>query len=101
MKKHTPGPWITSEGSAHVLYGGSGTYTAIATPVECEGRFGTHPISREERKANARLIAAAPTMLAALEAAEAELEQHAHVAGVGVVLDDVRMAIAIATGGAE
>lgn len=60
MKKHTPGPW-------HVV-GPNNDRVAVRRDLviaDCHLILG--PMDRETREANARLIAAAPTMLAALE----------------------------------
>lgn len=58
--KHTPGPWHVGVGQAGVIvYNAKGW--AIANAVVYHGEH-----DREECKANARLIAAAPDMLAAL-----------------------------------
>lgn len=62
--KHTPGPW-------HVHH----PFSQRSESVETEVWAGTTPVAqvtnlyatREQREANARLIAAAPLMLAALE----------------------------------
>lgn len=69
--KHIPGPWMTvrSPASRHawLIYkthdGSNGVGTAIATT----GRW-TPSDFEEESEANARLIAAAPTMYEALQA---------------------------------
>jgi hypothetical protein len=56
MSRHTPGPWIyhwDGEGGAFVSGGGTAIADTVG-PTEC-------------RKANARLIAAAPEMLEALD----------------------------------
>ena len=56
---HTPGPWIVESGAV---------YTADHIPIAAMDREpgnGTQPV---ERDANARLIAAAPKLLEALEA---------------------------------
>lgn len=58
MSKHTPGPWATDGGDTVVAMGNQIVVTAPAP----DGA------SREEMKANARLIAAAPDLLAALKA---------------------------------
>ncbi len=57
MSKHTPGPWATDGGDTVVAMGNQIVVTAPAP----DGA------SREEMKANARLIAAAPDLLAVLE----------------------------------
>lgn len=50
---HTPGPWTISGASTIKTLGGNKTYIAS--------------IAKNDRPANARLIAAAPDLLAALE----------------------------------
>lgn len=69
MTKHTPGPWEVLDVVAHGLDIVSGTAEdgcEIATVhIECD--------TVEEAHANANLIAAAPTMLEALELAEKQL----------------------------
>lgn len=58
--QHTPGPWVYHAKTSTVQpYPGSGTICALSL--------------RGEREANARLIAAAPELLAALEKVDAYL----------------------------
>lgn len=70
MSAHTPGPWHAREWDFHAktsvgINGGPLGFIHIA---ECGG-MGHYPdISPEQEDANAQLIAAAPEMLAALEA---------------------------------
>lgn len=59
MSAHTPGPWHLSPLSRHVI-AASGLPIARMDDLEC-------PI--QQREANAHLLAAAPTMLAALQEA--------------------------------
>ena len=67
MSKHTPGPWIAAR------YDGYGPRTTIRQGCERTGmRIAstfetTSPQNIERNEANARLIAAAPAMLEALE----------------------------------
>jgi len=61
--QHTPGPWSQGEDNPLNIYG---NYASVANV------HGTHPTgasTEEEAIANARLIAAAPLMLAALRTA--------------------------------
>ena len=67
---HTPGPWYTSPQQGYVRYEG------VHGPNICGmDEFGG---PAEEAFANARLIAAAPEMLQALEACESLIEFYAH-----------------------
>ena len=71
--KHTPGPWTVENASGRMLWIG-------ALRIPDDERYGLHTIitgidiedltteARERKEANAHLIAAAPDLLAALEA---------------------------------
>ena len=61
--QHTPGPW-RNEGFENLVVNAADGSTIVGTP----GASPYAPLS--EHKANARLIAAAPDLLAALEDAE-------------------------------
>jgi hypothetical protein len=65
-QKHTPGPW--KHGGPTILSGGAWNLVVAILPTTIDPRptadAAAHTI--EEREANARLIAAAPDMLAAL-----------------------------------
>jgi hypothetical protein len=70
--KHTPGPWIASKFGFQVLTGDS--WTTICTlkdGAEWEDGRGNYEqeFAWQKQEANAVLIAAAPTLLAALEGA--------------------------------
>lgn len=56
---HTPGPWIRGARLLDVCAGAS-----VVATVACAS---SHPATEEQAHANARLIAAAPDLLAALE----------------------------------
>lgn len=67
MTKHTPGPWHVGCGRAsHIVYAADGYAVADAK---------TFHLKHESADANARLIAAAPDMLAALELAKSIVER--------------------------
>jgi hypothetical protein len=72
MIEHTPRPWSTDERSGHaygprdVIVGRDGERVAVVGTISVG--------SLEEAKANARLIAAAPDLLAAAKRALEELE---------------------------
>ncbi len=71
LPKHTPGPWIYSEADdqIHAASTGLGTYKKGGTiAVAIVSTWGGEP-PLQEAAANARLIAAAPELLAALELA--------------------------------
>jgi len=59
MAKHTPGNWVVGEGKAARIVYASDSY-AVADATVWHGGV-------EEAEANARLIAAAPDLLAALQ----------------------------------
>lgn len=69
MSKHTKGPWVTADGYGEKRYG-----TAVKSIHDdhlicsCTGYYG-----REGAEANARLIAAAPELLEALESLKCEV----------------------------
>jgi len=68
MAKHTPGPWVVVMSDLVRAQNGVFVADCEATPPHLRPAPPT-----EEAKANARLIAAGPVMLAALEAAYASL----------------------------
>lgn len=83
--KHTPGPWTVENPMGQHLWIVQANlapydWTPIATLTEDDSedamdRGSSRPISPVERDANAKLIAAAPALLAALQAFIPELEQ--------------------------
>ena len=90
--KHTPGPWYAlSEGVTDAAIG----YRAI---IDAHGYTVCNPSPMGE--ANARLIAAAPELLRALEFAKNELHYHPATRN-SEALEVVRAAIAKATGGEQ
>lgn len=67
MNTHTPGPWRIGDNGQTVF----GPPTALPAPVlVAELPFPSPRVPKEQRKANAALIAAAPELLAALEACQ-------------------------------
>ena len=60
--RHTPGPWRIGDGGATVF----GPRTNAPSPRTI-ANVGRGPLCTNETKANARLIAAAPELLAALD----------------------------------
>lgn len=101
--KHTPGPWTASNHGVtwRILAGEAGGFSRPIIARTCEAQ------TDAEAEANARLIAAAPELLAACETALTALDAaHAKLKGMGLipnpkpdpVRDCLRLAIAIATG---
>lgn len=86
MGEHTPGPWTVTK--AEVGY----NFREVVAPgfgVVCEvGDWSAH------NEANARLIAAAPDLLAALKAAVAELDEKTYGEDLCFDHDQMRAAIA-------
>jgi hypothetical protein len=94
--QHTPAPW-TTDGDAY-----SGNLDIIALTgriamLDCEFSAETEDVLT----ANARLIAAAPDLLAALQRALAAIEYYHAREGSPETLADARAAIAKATGGGQ
>lgn len=70
MSKHTPGPWVISNNSAFLIRAGdadTGRHIAQVGPANYHPSFAVD-------EPNARLIAAAPDLLEALEKAAAYIE---------------------------
>lgn len=94
MASHTPGPWVLGE-CRRMTVGGFGFPVADKDGNTPAFVASWRDNAAEEGSANARLIAAAPDMLAALKAAERWMS------GEGIAtdaLDMVRAAIARAEG---
>ena len=84
---HTPGPWHYETGDdGAVIYTG---FTIAKIPID-----------GSDWQSNARLIASAPDLLAALEAALEAVEYYDEREGAEKTLRQVRAAIAKANGGA-
>lgn len=68
--KHTPGPWNAKSAESHgtSVTGPSGISIAWSSTSMTVGKEGSYSIGYQEAAANARLIAAAPDLLAALKA---------------------------------
>lgn len=94
MTKHTPGPWAVNPINAQVDELRDGK----AIPV-CRMLWPTELRGEDETLKNARLIAAAPEMLAALQrlVRDAEITGIDKMAGWDVWFADARAAIAKAT----
>jgi len=96
MGKHTPGPWeygITREGGLAIWADNEPDHDADALAIACD-----RP-TRDETVDNARLIAAAPDLLAAAEAVLASLGWEEKRSGTTYAgSDKLRTAIAAARG---
>lgn len=67
--KHTPGPWITDDhfsDDRHVM-NGNGNGPAYIAKIPLTNSIGIRSDAYKSQEANARLIAAAPDLLAALQ----------------------------------
>lgn len=90
MSKHTKLPWSIRRrhGESSIIISSEGTPIVATVPLR--------DVSINEQDANARLIAAAPEMLDALETAEHQLaEQHVQISRILQLLDnhEVRAAL--------
>jgi len=99
MNKFTPGPWfavedIHDESDGFTYIAGYDIKSNGAEIVGCEGISG----DSAENLANARLIAAAPDLLGALEAAVTSMLDSGYNASESVVIRKARAAIARAKG---
>jgi len=72
MNKHTPGPWFVNDNplkmSEYCIFAESRGTAFGASVAIANQREGRNPLSQEEARANARLIAAAPDLLKELKA---------------------------------
>ena len=105
MSAHTPGPWaVTTVGSCHGIHPAASDNERDDICRVAPHNY--HPngwqAAKGEAEANARLIAAAPDLLAALRAlvGEADLGEIDHDDETRRLLDAARAAIAKAIGGA-
>jgi len=95
MMTHTPGPWTVGD---LINMGGYRDYYQISCSpehgdlnIEISNPFGTE---LEETKANARLIAATPDLLAALERLVADVDAEEYINQTAHSTDDYDMAFA-------
>lgn len=75
MSAHTPGPWVLIDDDFIYRLTDSGTQNRFWCQVSSVRRIHDGAAGDDEVAANARLIAAAPDLLAALKGALAALEQ--------------------------
>ena len=94
MSTPTPGPWSTdTAGCARVVVVHHGPWSEIIADVFA------YPHDARNRNANARLMAAAPDLLAALRECEGVLTAFRYEDGNENLLGKIRAAIAKAQGG--
>lgn len=74
MSNHTPEPWVWKEGTPYIVKEWNGRRVVIARVILPDWHENSDKAS-EEAGANARLIVAAPALLAAAEAALPYLRQ--------------------------
>ncbi len=107
MSKHTPGPWLIYDNGTFVYALGNGGTNVFWADVQSAG---SERASLSEKRANARLIAAAPELLDALKAAvdcgmvpnsSASEGGAARYSRQVIVADMIRDAIAKATEGKQ
>lgn len=104
--KHTPGPWaVYRPASDETVYeGGDSPATIRAGEIHVATMPGERPNLSPTQAANARLIAASPCLLSALEACRDAIQRLAKESPDGVPVwasaahDSARLAIAKATG---
>lgn len=94
MAEHTPGPWVITTGADDERIVTS-TWNADGLDDDVALVYGGNEADPVIREANARLIAAAPDLLAALEQALTFLYE---METVGFVVDDAEAAIRKARG---
>ena len=105
VTKHTPGPWGTLPEECDKPYirvrgtvlGRRYKVANVITPIY----DGVHEREAEETRANARLIAAAPDLLEALQTIAGHLDDTAACNSDKAMASTARAAIAKATGGAS
>ena len=98
MSKHTPGPWTAVKNSAYWEIDGPDDFGGVADT--CASSAGEPDFGRSMAlgEANARLIAAAPDLLAACKAAEYAANHVDCISAMQHALPAIRAAIAKAEG---
>lgn len=102
MSKHTPGPWVVFDGHFPGIDGDDGKFSVLIYGEELE-EGGIRGRTSEEIAANARLIAAAPDLLEALDSLKSAVVEGWYSNGEWWQegIDLASAAIAKAKGGAE
>lgn len=96
MSKHTPGPWVLSKEASvfHVGFNHGAGLCEVALVEAVETLEGRVMISPEQAEANARLIAAAPELLKALEHIQAMAGNPDASEGCRLIIKRARQAVA-------
>jgi hypothetical protein len=95
MSKHTPGPWLAVGAQVEIEDDSVPDICTCDPQVMRQSHLDWHPRTVE---ANARLIAAAPDLLEALEGTAALLEALGYAADTSLTVGAARAAIAKAKG---
>ena len=82
---HTPGPWIAEGEHGCVVYFKDPRAWPGYPPIVCRTSIANGQIERKQAQANARLIAAAPKLLEALEGAIPKLRHETEACAVARV----------------
>ena len=100
MSKHTPGPWVADfEAYPIMVRSKTETWPLLDELGNQEGESGAFVCNAGDNKANARLIAAAPELLEALEFIECVYRKNIVKEGEpSKTLNDLQSVIAKATG---
>jgi hypothetical protein len=99
--KHTPGPWIEKEWTECLtIFPHKGNEDEPGYPLATVHKDPKHGFTADRARANARLIAAAPDLLAALENLLNPIEKGWKVDDMTVRIEEARAAIAKARGDA-
>jgi hypothetical protein len=102
MSKHTPGPWKSVASNSHRTFNQisirpvTPAIKGMILPIAKVSTYDLSEYGGGTGSANARLISAAPDLLAALQEVEWEVEQYAE--GFELLWGKVAAAIAKATG---
>lgn len=101
--RHTPGPWKIDQDGENFTIDADGAFGPnrwSAVALCTANNLGSRPITEEEASANARLIAAAPDLLAAIRETVRRFDENDATDALEAVDTLLRAAIAKAEGGA-
>lgn len=98
MSKHTPGPWRWGDNHRGLYGQGEGRQREVLTFEPYEGMWLSYT---DHQDANARLIAAAPTLLDSLESLVMAIELPGEHCEVEQAIREARAALQAAKGGKD